>query len=360
MMKRKRKLTGLRALYYGLVISLISGAPLRAQLVENLKDDLKIFIDKAAADYSFNGAILVAEGDSILYEDAFGYANFELKVKNKSRTVFNLASLSKHITGAAILLLEEKGLLKTSDTLSKYMPDFPNAGKITIHHLLTHSSGLPNYNNFPDYWSFARKTNTSTGEVVDWIRGKPLEFEPGAKFSYSNSGYAVLAHLIEKLSGEKYGEFLRKHFFQPLGMNSTGEFSREEIVPERSEMYDSSGGKLINAPWYDFSFKSGSGSISSSLVDMHKWYLGLTRGKIISKESADRLFSRYEHGYGYGLGRGSDILHIYYEHEGKSPGVASYIAYFLPRDIFLLVLSNVSTPSVKAMSEKIRSFINRN
>lgn len=342
-------------IYLLLVVCLVCTNCAFSQLPER-KDHIKDSINKIALEQNFNGAILISEGDTILFEGTFGKSSFELDTPILPESIFNIASLTKHFTGAAILLLQERGLLSTKDILSKYLPDFANADKITIHQLLTHSSGIKNYNTFPDYWDFAVK-QTTINDVLEWIKKYPPEFEPGEKFSYSNSNYAILAYIIEKVSGLSYDEFLKQNFFIPLDMKSTGNFTKSEIVQNRVCSYDTLNNTLVNARFYDLSFKIGSGSLYSSIRDLHKWYLGLTKHKVISKQSLDQMFSRYENGYGYGLGRGRNILHVYYEHQGISPGVEAYIAYFVSDGYFFVILSNVSDGKVMKIKDNIVKII---
>jgi len=313
-------------------------------------------IEKLALEYSFNGTLLIGSPDSIIYTGAFGFSNFESLSKNTDSTIYNIASLSKHFTGAAILLLQERGKLSVNDTLAKYLPEFPSSGQITIHQLLTHSAGIKNYNNFPDYWEFSRQKRTLR-EVVEWIRKYPPEFLPGEKFSYTNSGYAILAYIIEQVSGMSYSDFLDENFFKPLQMEHTGQFEREDIIPGRAAQYIIDNDTLKNCPWYDISFKAGSGSIFSNVSDMYKWYRALINNKILSPESVDKLFSRYEYGYGYGLGRGKSLFHIYYEHEGSTWGVSAYIAYYLTKERFLVILSNVSPDRVKLFKDELKDIV---
>ncbi len=340
---------------YVLIMYLLITNYASAQLPER-KDHLRDSIHTIATEHNFNGAILISEGDSILFEGAYGKSSFELDTPITLESVFNIASLTKHFTGAAILLLQERRLLSIKDNLNKYIPDFPNAEKISIHHLLTHTSGIKNYNSFPNYWEFAVK-HTTIKELIDLIKTYPPESEPGQKFSYSNSNYAILAFIIEMISGLSYDKFLKQNFFIPLEMKNTGNFTKSEIVKNRVCNYDTLNNTLINARYYDLSFKLGSGSLYSTVKDLHKWYVGLIKYKIISKQSVDMMFSRYENGYGYGLGRGRNLLHVYYEHQGISPGVETYIAYFLSDGYFLVILSNVSDGKVMKIKDKIIKLI---
>src|SRR5439155_1001795 len=165
---------------------------------------------------NFAGAVLVANDGKIEFEKAYGLANMELGVPNTLNTRFHIASVSKPITAAAILLLAQQGRLSVNDPLSKYVSDYANGDKITIHHLLTHTSGIRNVNNFPEYNEKSRQHLTLL-QIIELFKNKPLEFTPGEKYSYSNSNYNLLAYIIEKVSGKGYGEFVQEHLLRPAG-----------------------------------------------------------------------------------------------------------------------------------------------
>src|ERR1700693_3558847 len=166
---------------------------------------------------NFPGAILVARGDEILFSKAYGMANYELKVPNTPRQRFHLASLTKMFTAAAVLLLEEQGKLSTSDTVAKFLPDYPNGDKVLLEHLLTHTAGVPN----ADFTEGEGRVRYTTEQLVAKFKSRPLDFEPGSRTRYSNSNYNLLAYIVEKVSGRSYGDFLKAAIFDRLGMKST-------------------------------------------------------------------------------------------------------------------------------------------
>lgn len=303
----------------------------------------------------YKGVLLLANRDSIVLKEAKGFANLEYSIPNSSNTVFNLASLTKHFTATAILLLEEKGMLSVADTIKKYIPELHFSTGITIHHLLTHTSGIPNYNNFDNYSKFSKQV-LSIDDVISMINKYQLEFSPGTDFNYSNSNYALLASIIERVSGISYSDFLSINFFEKLGMCRTGNYSRKQIIPNIADTYEIREGEIKKADWFDYSFKLGSASLFSTIEDLYKWYKGLTEYRVISDSSLSRMFNRYEHGYGYGLGRGDSDLE-FYEHDGISPGVCGYIAYFKEPDYFLIMLSNYTDNNFFKIRDIIRDII---
>ncbi len=200
---------------------------------------------------NFSGVILIAQGGKVQVRKAYGLANYELGVPNTPETKFQIASVSKPFTAIAVLLLEERGKLSAQDPVSRYVPDYPNGDKITIHHLLTHTSGIPNVNSMPEYDQRSRFPATPA-QLVEIFKNKPADFAPGARYSYSNSNYNLLALILEKVSGQSYGEFVRASILQPLGMKDTGHPRAGELLAQRASGYQPAGMKGVeSAPYLD-------------------------------------------------------------------------------------------------------------
>jgi len=229
---------------------------------------LKPYLDAA----SFSGAVLLARGGKVLLSKGYGMANYELNIPNTPQTKFHIASLSKTFTAAAILQLQERGLLSVQDPIARFIPDYPRGNEITLHHLLTHTSGIPDINGVPEYDSLSRFAQTPAS-LIAVFRDRPLLFEPGARYSYSNSNYNLLAFVIEKVSGKTYGEFLQENIFGPAGMTSTGhDGDPATLLTNRATGYVPSGlFDLANAPFLDWSAKTGNGSIYSTVEDLYRW-----------------------------------------------------------------------------------------
>ncbi|MFB0543667.1 MAG: serine hydrolase domain-containing protein, partial [Candidatus Bathyarchaeia archaeon] len=267
-----------------------------ARAEEDIEAEVDEFIKPHVEMRDFSGAILMAREGRISVRKAYGMANYELGVPNTPQTKSHVASITKTFTAAAIMMLQEERLLSVDDPIDQILPDYPRGELITPHHLLSHTSGIPNYDNFPDYNERMLRHSTLE-ETVAWFRDKPLEFEPGERRSYSNSNYVLLAHLIEAVSGESYEEFMQENIFHPLGMEDTGNFSHEAIVKNRAGGYAPGPNGLINAVWYDKSFKMGSGSLYSTVEDLYKWDRALYTDRLLKKSSLERM---YAHGYGWG------------------------------------------------------------
>jgi CubicO group peptidase (beta-lactamase class C family) len=227
----------------------------------------------------FMGTVLVAQDGKIVLDKGYGFANVEWDIPNTPTTKFRLGSLTKQFTAASILLLEERGKLKIEDPVKKYMADAPAAwDKITIFHVLTHTSGIPSFTGFADYDS--RQAQVITPEkLVEWFRDKPLEFEPGTKWNYSNSGYVLLGYLIEKISGQSYSDFVQQNIFMPLGMKDSGYDSNSAIIAHRAAGYTPGKNGPVNAGFVHMSIPFSAGALYSTTEDLLRWEQGLFGGK---------------------------------------------------------------------------------
>ena len=242
----------------------------------------------------FMGSVLVARGDDVLFSKSYGSANLEWNIPNTPATKFRIGSMTKQFTAASILLLEERGKLKVDDPVKKYMPDAPAAwDKITLFNVLTHSAGLPNFTSFPEYAKLQAFPITPE-KIVATFKDKPLDFEPGAKFSYSNSGYVLLGYLIEKISGESYEKFLQDNIFTPLGMKDSGYDSNSAIIERRASGYSPSPAGPVNAEYVHMSVPHGAGALYSTTQDLLKWQLALYGGKVLKPESLAKMTTPFQ------------------------------------------------------------------
>ena len=246
-------------------------------------------LDEVAKSYTpgnaFMGSVLVVEKDKVLLNQGYGMASLEWAIPNTPETKFRLGSLTKQFTAALVLLLQQDGKLNVNDPVSKYLPDAPKAWeKITLANLLGHTSGIPNFTNDKDFGTWSASAHTPAEEIA-YFRDKPLDFEPGAKFDYSNSNYEVLGVVLEKVSGKHYGDLLRERIFEPLGMQDTGLDSDELILPKRAQGYAPSPHGLIMARSESMSVPWAAGSIYSTTGDLLKWERGLFGGKLLSPAS---------------------------------------------------------------------------
>lgn len=290
---------------------------------------------------NFSGVILVAKGDRVLSQKGFGYASIEHQVANGPATVFQIASVSKPFTAAAIMLLNEQGKLDLKAPLAAILPDYPNGEKLTVHHLLTHTSGIPNINDFPEYEAIQLQPQTPA-KLATYFRDKPLEFEPGSKYSYSNSNYNLLALVIEKVSGTDYGSFVRSAISDKLQLRQTGHrHSSAQIVRGIATGYVPAGSiSLERAPFLEWSVKTGNGSLYSDAADVLRFMRAVHHGQLLAPASVEATFTEHMPNIGYGWfltrANGRDIHHI----NGRSPGFAAQADYYVADDLTVIVLAN--------------------
>ena len=292
----------------------------------------------------FMGSVLVAQDGKVLLDKGYGFANLEWDVPNTPTTKFRLGSITKQFTAASILLLEERGKLKVEDPVKKYMPNAPAAwDKITIFHLLTHTSGIPSFTGFSDYESHETQAMTP-GKLVEWFRDKPLEFEPGTKWNYSNSGYVLLGYLIEKISGQSYSDFVQQNIFTPLGMKDSGYDSNSAIIAHRAAGYTPGKSGPVNAGFVHMSIPFSAGALYSTTEDLLRWEQGLFGGKVLKAESLSKMTTPFKQDYAFGLGVSTNNGHKMIAHDGGIQGFNTFLAYYPDDKLVVAVLANLNGP----------------
>lgn len=323
---------------------------------------------KSYADYGkFNGTVLVARKGEVIYKEAFGKANFEWGVPNQVATKYRLASVSKQFTAMLILQLVHQRKLSLQIPIAYYLPDYPQeqGKKITIHHLLNHSSGIPNFTSLPDYEGRMMTKHYSPEALVKEFSSLPLEFEPGTKFSYSNSGYVLLGYLIEKITGKSYEENLQENIFKPLDMKNSGYDHSEEVLDRRANGYEKKGGKFVNAGYIDMSVPYAAGAIYSTVEDLFLWDQALLVHKVLHPSTQELMFKNYFEGKGFGYGYGWGIgaynslrenkTRTLLEHSGGINGFNSIISRIPEDNLLVVLLSNVSSPYLSEINYAIRA-----
>jgi CubicO group peptidase (beta-lactamase class C family) len=300
---------------------------------------------KAYVPARFMGSVLVAQDGKVLLDKGYGFANLEWDVPNTPTTKFRLGSITKQFTAASILLLEERGKLKVEDPVKKYMPDAPAAwDKITIFHVLTHTSGIPSLTSFPDFEAHEAQAMTPE-KLVEWFRDKPLEFEPGTKWNYSNSGYILLGYLIEKISGQSYSEFVQQNIFTPLGMKDSGYDSNSAIIAHRAAGYTPGKSGAVNAGFVDMSIPFSAGALYSTTEDLLRWEQGLFGGKVLTAASLAKMTTPFKQDYAFGLGVSTQNGHKMIAHDGGIQGFNTALAYYPDDKLVVAVLANVNGPA---------------
>jgi CubicO group peptidase (beta-lactamase class C family) len=292
-----------------------------------------------------SGSVLLARGDEVLAK-GYGLASREHNVPNCPKTRFLLGSLTKSITAVAIMQLQESGRLQVGDPIIKYLPDYPGGDRITIHHLLTHTSGIKNYHSLP---GCVEKSTLplSTAEKVAWIQAEPLQWEPGTRFEYSNSNYMLLTRIIERVSGKSYEGFLQDRVFGPAHMRDSGVGAHRRIVVNSASGYSrDQSGKPARPPHYrDPSFDAGSGSVYSTVFDLLSFAKALRSDKFLSEDSVKQMFSVHarddrEGDYGYGWFVAEEFGRKVVYHDGGTGGFMTILKYFVDEDVVVIALLN--------------------
>jgi CubicO group peptidase (beta-lactamase class C family) len=296
-------------------------------------------------------AVLVKKGERVLLRKGYGMADLELAVPMRPEMIFRLGSVTKQFTAAAIMMLVEEGRLSLQDDVHKLVPAYPAHGVITIEQLLTHTAGIPNYTEQPAFRKRGRE-DLSHEELLATFKDLPLEFAPGEKWSYSNSGYYLLGMVIEKVSGQSYAEFVDARIFKPLGMSHTSYGDVPRIIAGRVAGYDREGDKYSNAEPLSMKLPFAAGALVSSVDDMALWDRAISDGKLLKKESWERVFTaaKLKDGssthYGFGWIIGDWQGHRVVSHGGGIPGFNTAIVRMPEDQVVAIVLCN-ALPAAK-------------
>jgi CubicO group peptidase (beta-lactamase class C family) len=299
-------------------------------------------VQSYVAGKQFMGSVLVSQEGKVLLSKGYGFANLEWDVPNAPTTKFRLGSITKQFTAASILLLEERGKLKVEDPVKKYMADAPPAwDKVTIFHLLTHTSGIPSFTSFPDYAS-TEAIPATPESLVARFRDKPLEFQSGEKWNYSNSGYVLLGYLIEKISGQSYSEFVQQNIFTPLRMKDSGYDSNSAVIPRRAAGYAPGVNGPVNAGFIHMSIPLSAGALYSTTEDLLRWEQGLFGGKLLSVAALAKMTKPFKNDYAFGLAISTNHGHKVIEHGGGIEGFNTQLSYFPDDKLVVAVLGNLN------------------
>src|SRR6185436_3270831 len=290
---------------------------------------------------TFAGSVLVARGSDVIVSKGYGLANVEWNVPSSPSARFKVASITKQFTAAAILLLEERGRLKIDDLVKTHLPEAPAAwDRITVFHLLTHTAGFPGLPPAGRQAPVESADGTVAGFVTALMQ-RPLESQPGERFNYTNSGYLVLGHLIQKLTGKSYEAFLRENIFTPLGMKDSG-LDSPSVIARRAGSYTVTPTGLVNASYAsDRIVPNTAAGLYSTTEDLMRWQNGLYGGKVISKASLQKMTTPFKGDYGLGVYIRTVDGRRAATHGGGAPPFAN-LTYFFDRGISVVVLGNLS------------------
>ncbi len=333
-----------------ILINLLAGIHLQAQeknSIPGLDNYISNVFKNLQIDAMPGASVLVAQNGEIVYQKGFGYADIEKKIPVTPDTKFKIGSVSKQFTAVAILKLQEEGKISTDDKLSKYIPDFPRGNEVTIYQLLTHTSGIHDYGSTPGLDVTKPVTPRA---LLDIIKKLPYDSNPGERYLYNNSGYFILAYIVEQLSGKTLSEYLNETIFKPLGMTNSGLYYTNIVLDTEAQGYSMNGEKVTKADFQEMSWAFGVGSMYSTTEDLYKWNEAVFNGKVVSNATLKTVFTqavlnsgaKVDYGFGWFLITNSGLKFI--QHSGGVSGFSSYLERQPENNLTVCVLLN-SLPS---------------
>jgi CubicO group peptidase (beta-lactamase class C family) len=298
----------------------------------------------------FNGSVLVAENGQIIYKKGIGLANMEWDIPNEPDTKFRIASMSKQFTAMLIMQLVEEGKIQLDGKLTDYLPEFrqDTGEKVTIHQLLTHTSGIPDYSDAPGFWNELMRHSMTAECVLDSLSSGDLDSEPGTEYRYNNGGYYILSLVVERITGKRFEDVLRERIFTPLGMNDSGLDHPELILEKRAMGYEQNVDGYTNAPFRQIENLLGTGAIYSTVEDLYLWDRALYTETLLSREYKNIMFTPYLNNYAYGFGVKAIQLGdtqdstSYMGHSGSVAGFNSRIVRLVDDEHVIILLCNIS------------------
>jgi D-alanyl-D-alanine carboxypeptidase len=323
--------------------------------IEKINAIVQEGLDKKVASY----AVGVMKDGRLVLARGYGYADVENNVPATAETVYRLGSITKQFTSMAIMQLAEAGKLSLEDELTKFLPDYPTQDhKVTIHHLLNHTSGIKSYTSLPGFFITSRQ-DRSHKEMLDLFKEKPFDFAPGEKMQYNNSGYYLLGMVIEKASGQSYADYLADHIFKPLGMHATRYGDTRPLIPRRAMAYKRQRGELVNDDPIGMTAPGAAGALVSNVLDLLKWHQALEAGDFISPASYEAMYrpTTLADGkvqkYGYGWVPGEMAGHRKLSHGGGINGFSTMIGRYPLDRLAVIVLANTAGAPAGGIESRI-------
>ncbi|WP_207493889.1 serine hydrolase [Aridibaculum aurantiacum] len=326
---------------------------------QSTAEKLDAYLKAAERAGIFNGSVLVSDKGQVILSNGYGLKDADAKVMNDANSIFQIGSVTKQFTATIILRLAEQGKLSLNDKVSKYLPEFPNADKFTIEHLLSHTAGIYNYTNNSEFMKNEVEKPINSQVFYAMVKDKPLEFEPGSKFNYSNSGYMLLGYIIEKVTNKPYEQVVRKEIFQPLAMNNSGfDFTHLQHKDKAIGYTLVSDGKGARAPIVDSTVCYAAGAIYSTVGDLQKWNAAVLSGKILKKASLQNAFTPRHSGYGFGWAVDTVAGKPAIVHSGGIHGFLSYNGIFPAENSSIVVLTNSGVAKPGKVFKDIAAILN--
>lgn len=342
------------------IISVLFIISFSFQVVAKSNKKFDVLLNELFSKDGPGGVALVVKDGKTIYRKAFGMANLELGVKMKPENVFRIGSITKQFTATAIMQLIEQGKIKLDDDITKYIKDYPTHGyTITIENLLTHTSGIKSYTGLKKWTSEVRKKNFTPKEMVDYFKSEPMDFAPGEKFMYDNSGYFLLGYIIEIVSGQTYAEYIQQHIFTPIGMKNSYYGGNSPIIKNRAAGYAKDDNGYKNDEFLSMTQPFAAGSLLSTVDDLSTWYAAVMSDKVMTKASRSKAHSVFtlndgsktDYGFGWAIGniQGSPMV----SHGGGINGFLSASNYLPEERVFVAVLSNCMCNSPADVADKM-------
>lgn len=293
----------------------------------------------------FSGTVLIAKDGKILLNKGYGWADAEKQKPNGPETEFRIGSVTKQFTATVIMKLAEQGKLAVTDPLSKFIADYPKGDSITIHHLLSQTSGIQNFTNLPEFKKKWVSEPTTLERTISHFKSLPLNFPPGTKYQYSNSNYILLSFIAEKAGGKELSRLYHDFIFSKAGMKKSGLDVNNRSSDKKATGYNSIGASALVAEFNDMSVPSGAGAMYSTTGDLYLWDRALHSNKIITDATKEKMFTINKGNYGYAWTIGKTFGHTEISHGGAISGFLSNIARFPEDDACIVILANtVSAP----------------
>lgn len=325
----------------------------------DVDDEIKHYMDSWFNAGRFSGTVLVYSNENVLFEMGYGYSYEQYKILNTVDTKYRIGSYTKQFTAVAILKLYENGCLRLEDNIKKYIPEYKCSDNITIHNLLSHTSGIPNHTDFEEY---SIREKLTFNMIIERLNKRQLNFNPGDDVEYSNSNYVLLARIVEIISGMDIENYYNKYIFNIIDLKNTGVSKNEEIVSELAQGYSYSGEGIINADYYDMSGAYGSGFLYSNAHDLLKWIRSIKDHSIINGDTTNKMFTPYGYVWymdvwtGYGcFVKGNPAYEM--SASGLISGFSFNIWQDLKNDIIIILLSNNDATAVSRIMNGIKDIL---
>jgi CubicO group peptidase (beta-lactamase class C family) len=305
-------------------------------------------------------SIAVVRGGDTIVMSGYGRADLEFDVAATAQTVYRIGSITKQFTAVAILQLIEQGKLALDDTLQQFLPDFPAQGhRVTIRHLLTHTSGIKSYTDLGPEWQDKMRLDLTHAQLVALFRDKPFDFAPGTRFLYDNSGFYLLGMIVELVSGQPYAAYLNQHVFAPLGLRATSYCDDRKLLPHRASGYERDSGTFVNASPLSMTQPFAAGALCSTVGDLVAWQRGLNTHRLISAASYARMTTPAtlndgsKTTYGFGLGIGTLDGHRKIGHGGGINGFLTVLDDYPDDSLSVVVLANSESARPGRLAQEI-------